>query len=141
MKKTTEELLNILKSKRNYDDFLKEQIDELYFASISEYLEILLAQKALKKSDVITKANLDKSYAYQIFNGNKTNPSRDKLIMLAFGMELNLDETRKLLKISNVSDLYIRNPRDAAIIFCIENKLDLIRTNEKLDELCLSPLE
>lgn len=141
MKKTTEELLNILKSKRSYDDFLKEQIDELYFASISEYLEILLAQKALKKSDVITKANLDKSYAYQIFNGNKTNPSRDKLIMLAFGMELNLDETRKLLKISNVSDLYIRNPRDAAIIFCIENKLDLIRTNEKLDELCLSPLE
>lgn len=141
MKKTTEELLNILKSKRSYDDFLKEQIDELYFASISEYLEILLAQKALKKSDVITKANLDKSYAYQIFNGNKTNPSRDKLIMLAFGMELNLDETRKLLKISNVSDLYIRNPRDAARIFCIENKLDLIRTNEKLDELCLSPLE
>ena len=141
MKKTTEELLNILKSKRSYDDFLKEQIDELYFASISEYLEILLAQKALKKSDVITKANLDKSYAYQIFNGNKTNPSRDKLIMLAFGMDLNLDETRKLLKISNVSDLYIRNPRDAAIIFCIENKLDLIRTNEKLDELSLAPLE
>lgn len=141
MKKTTEELLNILKSKRSYNDFLKEQIDELYFASISEYLEILLAQKGLKKSDVILKANLDKSYAYQIFNGNKTNPSRDKLIMLAFGMELNLDETRKLLKISNVSDLYIRNPRDSAIIFCIENKLDLIQTNEKLDELSLSLLE
>lgn len=141
MKKTTEELLNILKSKRSYNDFLKEQIDELYFASISEYLEILLAQKALKKSDVITKANLDKSYAYQIFNGSKANPSRDKLIMLAFGMELNLDETRKLLKISNVSDLYIRNPRDAAIIFCIENKLDLLKTNEKLDELSLAPLE
>ena len=141
MRKTTEELLNILKSKRSYDDFLKEQIDELYFASISEYLEILLAQKGLKKSDVITKANLDKSYAYQIFNGNKTNPSRDKLIMLAIGMELNLDETRTLLKISNVSDLYIRNPRDSAIIFCLENKLDLIRTNEKLDEFSLSPLE
>lgn len=141
MKKSTEELLNILKSKRDYSEFLKEEIDELYFASISEYLEILLAQKKLKKGDVINKANLDKSYAYQIFNGNKTNPSRDKLIMLAFGMELNLEETRKLLKISNVSDLYIRNPRDSAIIFCIENKLDLIRTNEKLDELSLSPLE
>lgn len=141
MKKSTEELLNILKSKRDYSEFLRQEIDELYFASISEYLEILLAQKKLKKGDVINKSNLDKSYAYQIFNGNKTNPSRDKLIMLAFGMELNLEETRKLLKISNVSDLYIRNPRDSAIIFCIENKLDLIRTNEKLDELLLSPLE
>ncbi len=141
MKKTTDELLNILKSKRNYSDFLKENIDELYFASISEYLEMLLAQKKLKKGEVINKANLDKGYAYQIFNGNKTNPSRDKLIMLAFGMGLNLGETRKLLKISNVSDLYVRNPRDSAIIFCIENKLDLIQTNEKLDELALPVLE
>lgn len=141
MKKSTDELLSILKSKRDYSEFLKEQIDELYFASLCEYLEILLAQKRLKKGDVIIKANLDKSYAYQIFNGSKTNPSRDKLIMLAFGMELDLNETRKLLKISNVSDLYIRNPRDSAIMFCIENKLDLIRTNEKLDELSLAPLE
>lgn len=141
MKKSTDELLKILKSTRDYSEFLKEEIDELYFSSISEYLEILLSQKKLKKGDVINRANLDKSYAYQIFNGNKTNPSRDKLIMLAFGMELNLEETRKLLKISNVSDLYIRNPRDSAIIFCIENKLDLMRTNEKLDELSLSPLE
>lgn len=141
MKKSTEELLNILKSTRSYDDFLAEQIDELYFASLSEYLELLVAQKGLNKSDVIARANLDRSYAYQIFNGNKTNPSRDKLIMLSFGMGLSLDETRKLLKIANVSDLYVRSPRDSAIIFAIKSNLDLLQTNELLYELSLPLLE
>jgi transcriptional regulator with XRE-family HTH domain len=141
MKKSTDELLNILKSKKSYDDFLKQEINELYFESISEYLEMLISQKGLKKADIIKKANLDKNYAYQIFNGNKTNPSRDKLIMLAFGMQLSLDETEKLLKISNVSELYVRSPRDSAIIFCLERKMDLIETNEKLDELSLPILE
>lgn len=141
MKKTTDELLNILKSKRNYSDFFKENLDELYFETTSEYLKMLLEQKGLKKGEVINRANLDKGYAYQIFNGIKTNPSRDKLLMLAFGMKLNLEETKKLLKISNLPDLYIRNPRDSVIIFCIENKIDLLQTNEKLDELSLAPLE
>lgn len=141
MKKTTDELLNILKSKRSYDDFLAQEIDELCFASISEYLEMLLAQRGLKKSDVIQRANMDKNYAYQIFNGNKTNPSRDKLIMLAFGMQLTLEETKKLLKISNVSDLYVRSPRDSAIIFCLQHGMSLIDTNEKLDDLALPLLE
>ncbi len=141
MKKSTDELLNVLKSKRNYSEFIDEELDELYFQSTSEYLEMLLAQKKLKKSDVIKQSNLDKNYAYQIFNGNKTKPSRDKLLMLALGMHLNLEETRKLLKVSGAPDLYIRIPRDSAIMFCIENKMTLMETNEKLDDLSLDILE
>lgn len=141
MKKSTDELLNVLKSKRNYSEFIDEELDELYFQSTSEYLEMLLAQKKLKKSDVIKQSNLDKNYAYQIFNGNKTKPSRDKLLMLALGMHLNLEETRKLLKVSVAPDLYIRIPRDSAIMFCIENKMTLMETNEKLDDLSLDILE
>lgn len=61
--------------------------------------------------------------------------------MLALGMHLSLDETRKLLKISGAPDLYIRIPRDSAIMFCIENKMTLMQTNEKLDDLSLDILE
>ena len=78
MKKTTEELLEILKNKKSIRDYFKEEIDELVFSSLAEYLELLLNDKKLKKSEVIKKSNIDKNYAYQIFNGNKDNPSRDK---------------------------------------------------------------
>ncbi|MCD7723865.1 MAG: hypothetical protein LUH82_08015 [Clostridiales bacterium] len=141
MEKSTSELMEILKSKKTYKDFLNEEIEELCFSSISEYLEMLLVEKKLKKSDVINKSNLDKNYAYQIFNGNKTNPSRDKIIMLAFGMQLSLGETRKLLKICSLNDLYIRNPRDSVIIYCLYNSLPLMAANEYLDDLSLKILE
>ena len=61
--------------------------------------------------------------------------------MLAFGMKLTLDETRKLLKIAGLSDLYVRIPRDSVIIFCLQNGKNLIETNEMLDDYALKILE
>lgn len=141
MHKSTDELLNILKSKKSYEEFFKEEINELVFSSVAEYLEIMLNEKNLKKSDVIKYSNIDKNYAYQIFNGNKTNPSRNKIIMLAFAMKLNLAETRKLLKIAKLTDLYVRDPRDSVIIFCINNSSSLIQTNEYLNDFGFDILE
>ena len=141
MEKSTDELLEILKSKRSYEEFFEEEIGEFYFSSIGEYLELLLVEKKLKKSEVIQRANLDKNYAYQIFNGNKTNPSRNKVLMLAFGMKLTLPETRKLLKIASLSDLYVRSPRDSIIMYCLTKGYSLITCNEYLNDFSLELLE
>lgn len=141
MKKTTEELMEILKQKKSIHAYFTEEIDELEFASLAEYLELLLNEKGLRKSDVIKRSNMDKNYAYQIFNGNKTHPSRDKMIALAIGMGLNVLETRKLLKIAGACDLYPRNPRDSVIIFGLNNRLSLIDTNELLNDYRLDLLE
>lgn len=141
MKKSTDELYNVLKSKKNYSDFIKQEYDELYFETVGEYLNSLMAQKGLKKSEVIKKSNVDKHYAYQIFNSNRTNPSRDKLIMIAFGMGLDMAETTKLLKVAGVPNLYIRHPRDSVIMFCIEHKMSLMDTNEKLFEMSMDILD
>ena len=141
MEKSTSDLLGVLKSKKNYSEFFQDEIGELIFKNLDEYLGVLLKEKNLKKSEVIEKSNLDKNYAYQLFNGIKKNPSRDKILMLAFGMKLTLDETRKLLKIAGLSDLYVRIPRDSVIIFCLQNGKNLIETNEMLDDYALKILE
>ena len=141
MEKTTNELLEILESKKSIEAFFNEEIDELIFSSLSEYLELLISEKKLRKSTVIKRSNLDKNYAYQIFNGNKEKPSRNKVIMLAFGMGLSVLETRKLLKVAGVSDLYARNPRDSIIIYCLSKGLSLIDANEYLNDYNLELLE
>lgn len=141
MYKSTEELTNILKSKKSYTDFFQEEVGELEFKTIAEYLDMLLSEKKLQKNEVIARSNLDRNYAYQIFNGRKTNPSRDKMIMLSIGMGLTLEETRKLLKVSSLSDLYIRNPRGSIIMYCLVQKSDLIETNETLSNYGVDILE
>lgn len=141
MEKSTDELLEILKSKKTYEEFFKEEIGEFYFTSVAEYLELLMNEKGITKSEVILKSNLDKNYAYQIFNGTKTNPSRNKILMLAFGMGLTLTETRKLLKVAGQTDLYVRSPRDSIIMFCLNKGESLITTNEYLSDFALEILE
>lgn len=141
MEKSTNELLEILKSKKTYDEFFQQEVGELCFSSIADYLEFIIKEKGLKKSEIINRGNLDKNYAYQIFNGNKTNPSRNKMLMLAFGMSLSFNETQKLLKISNQSMLYARLPRDSVIIFCLEKKDNLITCNELLNDFGLDIIE
>ncbi len=141
MEKTTEELMEILKSKKSIGAYFAEEVDELEFASLAEYLELLLSEKELKKSDVIRRSNLDKNYAYQIFNGNKTHPSRDKMLMLALGMQLQIMETRKLLKIAGACDLYPRNPRDSVILYCLNKGSTLMQVNELLSDYNLDILE
>ncbi|MBQ1545001.1 MAG: helix-turn-helix domain-containing protein [Clostridia bacterium] len=141
MKKTTEDLQNIMKTKKSYAEFFEEEIDELEFQSLAEYLNMLVKQKNLHKNDVIARSNLDRSYGYQIFNGTKTKPARDKVLMLAIGMGLTPAETNKLLKICQYPELYVRLPRDAAIYFSIDNGNDIMETNATLEENGMDILE
>lgn len=134
MDKKTSELLTSIRSKKNYDDFLKEEYNNMYFESIDRFLESMLSVKGITKSEAVKKSGLEKGYAYQIFNGIKENPSRDKLLCLAIAMGLDFEEVKKLMKIAKLPELYVRDPRDSIIIFAIENHFDMIKTNILLHE-------
>lgn len=141
MKKTTAQLYESIGSSKTYSEYLGKESDEMIFSSVSEYLNILLNEKKLKKGDVIRDGNLSRDYAYQIFSGRKTNPTRNKILMIAFGMHLSAEETRKLLKISGLSDLYPRNPRDCAILIALQNRQSILEINELLSDHKLDILE
>ena len=140
MKKTTEELLNILDKSKNFDIFLKDNSTEFIEEELSVYLEKLLREKQLKKADVIKKSGINTVYAYQIFSGIK-QPSRDRLIQLAFGMALSVEEAQRLLKIGGAGVLYPRIRRDSVIIYCLKNKYNIFDCDELLYDLGEEPLQ
>ena len=73
------------------------------------------------------------NYPYKIFNGMK-NASRDKLLQIAFGFPLNLEETQQLLRLGGHAQLYVRDTRDAFLMFSIEKKFDIQKANQLLYE-------
>ena len=99
----------------------------------------LLKQKKLKRARVIQDSGLEKAYVYQIFKGEK-KPSRDKLIALAFGLHLNIEETQRMLKLGGCSELYARTKRDALILFCIFRKKSIYDTDAALYKWGLTTL-
>ena len=133
MKKSTDDLLKCLKSKNNIEVFFKENSSELLFDSLQDLIGFYMNRKGLKKSEVVKRSMLG-NYAYNIINGDRNHPDRDKLIMLCFGLKLTSEEANVLLKKSSNGELYIRNGRDAVFVFALDRKRSVIETNNMLEE-------
>ena len=100
---------------------------------LSGMLADLLDSKGMRRVDVVHAAQLNETFGYQIFKGQR-KPSRNKVLQLALAMRLNLKETDRLLQAASVSTLYCKDRRDAIIIYCIEHGGTLAETNESLYE-------
>lgn len=133
-RKDTDSLFAELKRDRKIEEFLSENRDE-FLVPLSEYLERLLKEKNLEKTEVIHASRLDRSYAYQIFSGRKDNPSRPKLLALALAMKLELPEVQYLLRYAGHGILYPRNPWDSIVISAIEQRLSVMEANLLLEQL------
>lgn len=127
--KLTEELLSELLGAPTIDGFVAKNV--LGHRKLGEYLEELLKQKGLKRSQVVHMANLNETFGYQIFTGQR-NPSRNKVLQIAFAMALSLRETNRALEAAGVSSLYSKDRRDAIIIFCLDRGCSLQKVNEEL---------
>ena len=132
--KSTDELFTELKTEKNPGDWRNRNAKE-FVLPLNEYLQKLLAEKNLERSEVIDRSGLNREYAYHIFSGKKNNPSRPKILALAMAMGLNLDEIQYLLRYARQGILYPRNSWDAVIISAIEQKLSVSQTNELLNSL------
>jgi len=138
--KTTDELKHELQNAKDISDYLKKNTSEMSVESLPEHLKQCLKKKGISKADVVRGSNLTKAYVYQIFQG-KRYPSRDKVIALAFGLTLTVDETQILLKQAGYRELYPRDPRDAFLLFSISNGQSIIDANELLYENNIDVLE
>lgn len=125
----TEELLAALLSAPDPKTYVDK--NKITQRTLPEYLQTLLATHNLKRSDVIREAQLNETYGYQIFMGQR-KPSRDKVLALAFAMGCSLTEAGRLAQAAGVNPLYAKNRRDAILIFCLDNKYNLLRANEEL---------
>jgi hypothetical protein len=133
MKKATEELLNELKEAKAITDFTSANAEEFEMLSLDEILLQMLEKYKKAKIDVIKAARFDYTYGYQIFDGRK-KPRRDKLLQLAFGFPLTVDETNVLLRAGGMNSLYVRNRRDAICMYCLQQRKSVDDCNDMLFE-------
>lgn len=136
-KRTTEKSTGVLQSELKnavkLEDFLENNATVLKAKTVSEFLMEMLIKYNLEKSAVVARSGLSGTYAYQIFDGRKA-AGREKLLQLAFGFPLTLDETQHLLKYGGFNELYVKNKRDAYVMYAIEKKYDIPTINKLLLE-------
>jgi hypothetical protein len=139
MKKDTSKLLEELTLCADFSTFYNENQDQLLRDTLSQLLERFVKEKGLKKSVVFRNAELSEIYGYQIFAG-KRMPERKKLLCLAIGMGLTLEETQSLLKSAGYPLLYAKHPFDCVVVYGICKQLSVVDINAMLFEYELETL-
>ena len=130
-KKKTSDLQQELTSTTDLKRFLSENQEHLINENLTEMLQNMLKKSGLSKAALAKKASTSEVYLYQIFSGERT-PSRDRTICLCFGFSASLEETQQMLKYSGFAELFVRDKRDAIIIFGISHGLTLDEVNDEL---------
>ena len=135
MRVNTSQLMNEILQSPSMDDWESAHGDALIEEkSLSAFLQEMLEKYHLPKTEVIRRANVDTTYAYQIFQGKKKNPSREILLRLSLAWPLTVDETKRLLYYGGAETLYPRVRRDAYLMYAIHNRFSVIETDQYLFE-------
>ena len=133
----TEELLDRLISSPDIQSYLNQ--DSTSNQTLTVFLETLREANNMKRSVLARESGLNATVVYDIFAG-KSRPGRDHAIMLSIGLNCDLRETQRLLRLAGVSELWCKQRRDAIIIWCIEHGFDLTATDNELQRLGEQPL-
>ena len=139
MQKDTSKIVEELGLCPDFQTFYKENRAYMVSGNLSALLSQLLDAKVLKKSQFIKSAELSEVYGYQIFSGIRV-PERKKLLCLAVGMGLNIEETQQLLKCAGYSQLYVKLPFDSIVLFGLCKEFSVVQINELLYEYGLETL-
>ena len=139
MQKDTSEIVKELGLCPDFQSFYTENREYMVSANLSKLLAELLEEKKLKKSQVIRNAELSEIYGYQIFSGVRV-PDRKKLLCLAVGMALNIEQTQNLLKCAGYAPLYVKLPADSVVLYGLCKKMSVSQINELLYKYDLETL-
>lgn len=121
-------------------DSFPQDWDEFLDEDIRQFFDDLLEETGQKKGDVIRKANLSRTYGYQLMEGRRRG-KRDYYLLLALAMSLDLKTTQRMLSVTRCGPLHPLIKRDAAVIFSINHGYDIMQTYSFMSSLGLEPLD
>jgi hypothetical protein len=134
-KVTTDTFLQRLKKTTSIERFIRRHDNDMDKAPLfHEYITDLCTSKGVTPESVIKSADIERTYGHKFFNGGR-QPTRDKVIQLAFGFKLNYEETKILLEAAKKSPLHPKVKRDAVIVYALEKKHSLVAVQETLYEM------
>ena len=129
----TQELWARLFRAESLDGFLAENGDACELPAFSDYITELCRVKGEKPERILKRGDIESSFGHRLFSGMR-RPSRDTVLQLAFGFELNMEGTQQLLKVAHATALHPKVRRDAVIAYYLYHQGTLTDVQQALYE-------
>jgi len=140
MLEITIEELEKIKTDAEIEDFIQRYCERV--PTLSDVINSWLADDRVTPAELMQRSSINRNYGYNIINGKRLHPGRDKVIALCIAARLSVHETQEALAVAKVGMLYHRDERDVRIIGALNNRIgDVMKVNLMLSEHGLEPLE
>ena len=127
------------KKAENISESLEDALKKIYTESFEKHLQQLINKKGLKNSEIYATSNISKQYFSKLLKG-KVKPSKEKVLALAVGLRLNIDETVDFLRIAGYA-LSPISQTDKVVEYFIRNEdYNVIKIDIVLFDFGLEPL-
>ena len=129
----------VLMASQCADMSLDDALKGMYTDSFEKHLQQLINKKNLKNSDVYAAANISKQYFSKLLKG-QVKPSKEKVLALAVGLQLNMDEAVDFLRLAGYA-LSPVSQTDVIVEYFIRHqeynvmKIDIVLFDYGLDPL------
>lgn len=134
--------LKTVKTETAVRKYVNKYLNTRQQESFHEYLREYITNNNLSMAQVMNNSRLNKNYGYNITNGTRKRPGREKVLALCIGADMSFDEVQKALYLAGQPLLDPRNERDVWIAFALNSHInDVLVLNIKLEELGLEPLQ
>ena len=118
---------------------LEAALKNIYKESFEKHLQQLINKKGLRNSEVYAAANISKQYFSKLLKG-QVKPSKDKMLALAVGLRLNMDETADFLRIGGYALSPISQTDTVVEYFIRKQEYNVLKINIVLFDYGLEPL-
>lgn len=118
---------------------LEAVLKNIYKESFEKHLQQLINKKGLRNSEVYAAANISKQYFSKLLKG-QVKPSKDKMLALAVGLRLNMDETADFLRIGGYALSPISQTDTVVEYFIRKQEYNVLKINIVLFDYGLEPL-
>ncbi len=143
MEDTTRSLSRVLQKARSDEE--EESFVEAHAGGYTElhtFLNDIMAKKGISVSELIAGSGINRNYIYNILNGQRKNPGRDKVLALCIGLGAGFADTNRALELVRLAPLYPRDERDIRIALALNRGVTKVTlVNLMLEEKGLPPLD
>ena len=118
---------------------LEAALKNIYKESFEKHLQQLINKKGLRNSEVYAAANISKQYFSKLLKG-QVKPSKEKMLALAVGLRLNMDEVVDFLRIAGYALSPISQTDTVVEYFIRKQEYNVLKINIVLFDYGLEPL-
>lgn len=106
------------------------------------FLNRRMAEQEITIPELIDASGVSRNYIYNILSGERSKPSRDKVIAICIGLQASFAQINRALELVKHSALYPRDERDARLAIAVNQGVKTVtEVNLMLERNGLQPLD